>query len=150
MSISLYHMTEQYRQAMAELTDANLPEEVVADTLEALEGELLQKGQAVAAFALNLGAEVEAIKAAEKAGYDVLIIDSYSHEWTGPGGCLEINDLYAKTNCKGNTWAAWNETTPRHRTTTASTTTSLSLPFTTWSVPNAGPAHGKHDDCLHL
>lgn len=58
---------------------------------------------------------VEAILAAEKAGYDVLIIDSYSHEWTGPGGCLEINDLYAKTHCKGNTWAAWNETTPRHR-----------------------------------
>ncbi|MEE4463470.1 ATP-binding protein [Azotobacter chroococcum] len=58
---------------------------------------------------------IEAIQAAEQAGYDVLIIDSYSHEWTGPGGCLEINDLYAKTNCKGNTWAAWNETTPRHR-----------------------------------
>ncbi|WP_312288840.1 ATP-binding protein [Stutzerimonas nitrititolerans] len=58
---------------------------------------------------------VEAIQAAEAAGYDVLIIDSYSHEWTGPGGCLEINDTYAKTNCKGNTWAAWSETTPRHR-----------------------------------
>ena len=66
MGMSLYHMTEQYRAALAELSDADLPEEVVADTLEALEGELVQKGQAVAAFALNLGAEIEAIKAAVK------------------------------------------------------------------------------------
>jgi uncharacterized protein YeeX (DUF496 family) len=66
MSISLYHMTEQYRAALAELSDADLPEEVVADTLEALEGELVQKGQAVAAFALNLQAEIEATKAVEK------------------------------------------------------------------------------------
>lgn len=66
MGMSLYHMTEQYRCALAELSDADLPEEVVADTLEALEGELLQKGQAVAAFTLNLAAEIEAIKAVEK------------------------------------------------------------------------------------
>ncbi|WP_313397089.1 ATP-binding protein [Stutzerimonas nitrititolerans] len=58
---------------------------------------------------------VEAIQAAESAGYDVLIIDSYSHEWTGPGGCLEINDETAKARFKGNTWSAWSETTPRHR-----------------------------------
>lgn len=61
---------------------------------------------------------IEAIKAAEQAGYDVLIIDSYSHEWTGPGGCLEINDQIAKAKYKGNTWSAWNETTPRHRSLT--------------------------------
>lgn len=58
---------------------------------------------------------IELIKAAEQAGYNVLIIDSYSHEWTGPGGCLEINDAIAKAKYKGNTWSAWNETTPRHR-----------------------------------
>jgi len=58
---------------------------------------------------------IEAIKAAEQAGYQVLIIDSYSHEWTGPGGCLEINDETAKARFKGNTWSAWSETTPRHR-----------------------------------
>lgn len=66
MGMSLYQMTEQYQRALAELSDADLPEEVVADTLESLEGELIQKGQAVAAFALNLGAEIEAIKAVEK------------------------------------------------------------------------------------
>ncbi|WP_110946455.1 ATP-binding protein [Pseudomonas bohemica] len=58
---------------------------------------------------------IEAIKSAEAAGYSVLIIDSYSHEWIGAGGCLEINDAIAKQKYKGNTWSAWNETTPRHR-----------------------------------
>ena len=66
MGISLYHMTEEYRQALQELSDADLPDEVVRDTLEALEGELIQKGQAVAAFVLNLEAEVDAVKAVEK------------------------------------------------------------------------------------
>lgn len=58
---------------------------------------------------------VDAINAAEQAGYSVLIIDSYSHEWTGSGGCLESNEKLAHQKFKGNTWAAWNETTPRHR-----------------------------------
>lgn len=58
---------------------------------------------------------VEAIKAAEAAGYDVVIIDSITHEWSGAGGCLELNDEIAKTKYRGNTWSAWNETTPRHR-----------------------------------
>lgn len=58
---------------------------------------------------------VDAITAAEQAGYNVLIIDSYSHEWTGSGGCLEENEKLAHQKFKGNTWAAWNETTPRHR-----------------------------------
>ena len=58
---------------------------------------------------------VDAITSAEESGYSVLIIDSYSHEWIGAGGCLEINDSIAKQKYKGNTWSAWNETTPRHR-----------------------------------
>lgn len=58
---------------------------------------------------------IEVLTAAEAAGYDTLIIDSYSHEWTGPGGCLEDNEKLAHSKFKGNTWAAWNETTPRHR-----------------------------------
>lgn len=57
----------------------------------------------------------EAIAAADNAGYDVLIIDSASHEWNGIGGCLEINEQLAQAKFRGNTWSAWNETTPRHR-----------------------------------
>lgn len=33
---------------------------------------------------------IEAIKAAERAGYKAIIVDSISHEWDGIGGCLEM------------------------------------------------------------
>jgi hypothetical protein len=58
---------------------------------------------------------IEAIHIAESNGYDILIIDSISHEWNGSGGCLEINDRLAATKYNRNTWSAWSETTPRHR-----------------------------------
>jgi len=58
---------------------------------------------------------IEAIKEAQAAGYDTLIIDSLTHEWSGSGGCLEINDTVAAAKFRGNSWSAWNETTPRHR-----------------------------------
>lgn len=58
---------------------------------------------------------IQAIKACEAAGMEVIIIDSASHEWSGQGGCLEQNELLAKVKYKGNTWSAWNETTPRHQ-----------------------------------
>ncbi len=58
---------------------------------------------------------ISAIKEAEKAGYDILIIDSTTHEWSGPGGCLELLEDLAKAKYRGNTWSAWNEITPRHR-----------------------------------
>lgn len=58
---------------------------------------------------------IDAIRAADKAGYDVLIVDSTTHEWSGSGGCLEINEQIAQAKYRGNTWSAWNETTPRHR-----------------------------------
>lgn len=60
-------------------------------------------------------AYISAIKEAEKSGYDVLIIDSTSHEWNGPGGCLELVDEIARSKFKGNTWSAWSDMTPRHR-----------------------------------
>lgn len=43
------------------------------------------------------------------------MIDSTTHEWSGSGGCLEINEHTANAKFRGNTWSAWNETTPRHR-----------------------------------
>lgn len=58
---------------------------------------------------------IQAIKACEDEGMEVIIIDSIAHEWEGEGGCLEINETLANTKYKGNSWAAWNETTPRHR-----------------------------------
>jgi len=50
---------------------------------------------------------VEAIRAAESEGYDVLIIDSLSHAWTGKDGILERVDR------KGG-MAGWKDVTPQH------------------------------------
>ncbi len=57
---------------------------------------------------------IQALDIVINAGIKCVIIDSSTHEWSGPGGCLEINDKLAQLKYKGNTWAAWNETTPRH------------------------------------
>lgn len=53
---------------------------------------------------------VEAIHAAEEAGYEVVIIDSASHEWMGPGGILDIKDKMPG----GNDYVKWGTLTPRH------------------------------------
>lgn len=58
---------------------------------------------------------IEAIHAAEDEGYDILIVDSMTHEWDGQGGCLELIDQIARAKYRGNTWSAWSELTPRHR-----------------------------------
>ncbi|MCD0236436.1 ATP-binding protein [Enterobacter kobei] len=58
---------------------------------------------------------IEAIKSAEDAGYDSLVIDSITHEWGGVGGCLELVDTIAKAKYRGNSWSAWSEINPRHR-----------------------------------
>lgn len=59
-------------------------------------------------------AYIEAIQAAEKAGYEVLVIDSLSHAWAGKGGALEQVDNVARRN-KGNSFTAWRDVTPRHQ-----------------------------------
>lgn len=56
-----------------------------------------------------------AVSLAASNGYDVVIIDSITHEWTGSGGCLEMNEDLAKAKYRGNTWSAWNETKAKHR-----------------------------------
>ena len=53
-------------------------------------------------------AYIAGIAGAEKAGYEVLIIDSLSHEWDGSGGCLDIQ------NKLGGRYTDWAKVTPRH------------------------------------
>lgn len=57
----------------------------------------------------------QAVKLAVENGYGVVIIDSITHEWPGPGGCLELNEETARAKYRGNTWSAWNETKAHHR-----------------------------------
>jgi hypothetical protein len=43
------------------------------------------------------------------------VIDSVTHCWSGPGGCLEILEDVAKAQFRGNTWSAFSVITPRWR-----------------------------------
>lgn len=56
----------------------------------------------------------EAINICVNSGAECIIMDSSSHEWSGPGGCIDLNEKLAQSKYKGNTWSAWNEITPRH------------------------------------
>lgn len=52
---------------------------------------------------------IEAIEVCEKAGMEVIIIDSMSHEWDGKGGILEQHSAMT-----GNSFTNWSKLTPRH------------------------------------
>lgn len=52
---------------------------------------------------------VEAIDICEKAGMDVIILDSITHEWDGSGGVLDIHQAMM-----GNSFTNWSKVTPRH------------------------------------
>jgi len=57
---------------------------------------------------------IKAIGEAEKAGYDVLVIDSLSHEWAGNKGALELHDRATARSKSKNSFTAWMEITPKH------------------------------------
>jgi hypothetical protein len=58
---------------------------------------------------------IDAIETAEKAGYDVIVIDSLSHAWEGEGGALDMVDQAAKRSQSNNTYTAWKDVTPLQR-----------------------------------
>lgn len=57
---------------------------------------------------------INAIKEAEAEGYNVLIIDSLSHAWSGQGGILEMVEKKSATSRSGNSFTAWRDVTPEH------------------------------------
>lgn len=54
---------------------------------------------------------IEGLSVCAKEGMECVIIDSSSHEWVT---LLEQNQTLADAKFRGNTWAAWSKTTPRH------------------------------------
>lgn len=52
---------------------------------------------------------IQAIELCEKAGIEVIIVDSASHEWNGTGGCLDIHEKL------GGRFQDWSLVTPRHQ-----------------------------------
>lgn len=56
---------------------------------------------------------IEAIQAAEAAGYDIIVIDSASHEWEGIGGVLDMaGEIEERTKKKG--LHCWNQPKREH------------------------------------
>ncbi len=52
---------------------------------------------------------IKAIEVCEKAGMEVIIVDSISHEWQGTGGCLQMHEQL------GGRWQDWSKITPLHQ-----------------------------------
>ncbi len=52
---------------------------------------------------------IEAVRVAENASMEVIIIDSITHEWNGKGGCLDLHEKL------GGRFQDWAKITPRHQ-----------------------------------
>lgn len=57
----------------------------------------------------------QALAAAAAAGFDVVIVDSMTHFWSGTGGMLEQVDSAAKRGYGGNSFGGWKEARPMER-----------------------------------
>lgn len=55
----------------------------------------------------------DAISSFERAGHDIIIIDSLSHAWAGDGGLLDKQGKIADSG-RGNSYTAWRTITPEH------------------------------------
>lgn len=57
---------------------------------------------------------IKALYAAAEERYDVVIVDSLTHAWSGKDGALELVDREAKRSQSKNSYFAWREVTPLH------------------------------------
>lgn len=55
---------------------------------------------------------IAAIEEAATAGYAIIILDSISHAWNGPGGLLEVHNQVVARQRTPNSYIAWAEVTP--------------------------------------
>jgi hypothetical protein len=89
------------------------------DSASLYQGECVEEGQidfcVVSLDDYQPGRFIEAIRAAEAEGFDVLIIDSLSHAWSG---VLAEKDRVTRTGApgikRGDSFAAWRVATPMH------------------------------------
>ena len=64
--MTLYELGGEYQELLSLIDNGEIPEEAIADTLEAIQGELKDKMDNIACVIKNLKAESEAIKAEAK------------------------------------------------------------------------------------
>lgn len=63
--MQLYRMANEYLEAFHGLANGEFDEQTITDTLDGLDGEVMAKAANVAAYIMNLEADVEQMKAAE-------------------------------------------------------------------------------------
>ena len=63
--MKLYELTNDYRALMNAIDNDEIPEEAIADTLEAITGEIEVKADEIACLLKNLNADIAAFKAEE-------------------------------------------------------------------------------------
>lgn len=90
---------------------------------------------------------MKAINEAAKAGYEVIIVDSISHSYNGPGGVLELVEMEAKKaqarSGKYDTYGAWRFVTPIYNKLVQ---TILSCPAHVIVTARAKTEYAKGDD----
>lgn len=64
--MKLYEISNQYHNALVELSESDLDAQTISDTLEGLRGDLEIKAKNVAAFISNRKAEIDAVKEASR------------------------------------------------------------------------------------
>jgi len=92
MSLSLYKLANDYKQALDELSELDIDEQTLKDTLEAISGDLEQKAVNVAAYIKNLEAECVAIKNAR---------DEISDKYSAKQKKIESLKRYLLTTLQG-------------------------------------------------
>ena len=55
---------------------------------------------------------LQMIHEAEQAKYNIIIIDSLSHAWSGQGGLLDLQNKLVESKYRGNSYNAWRDITP--------------------------------------
>jgi hypothetical protein len=58
---------------------------------------------------------IDVIHAAEREGFEVIVIDSLSHAWDGVGGALDKVDQKAASSPNSNSFSAWRDVSAVHR-----------------------------------
>src|SRR5579872_4150832 len=56
----------------------------------------------------------ELIREVARQGYDILILDSWSHFWMGSGGELDQVDRITARSKSSNSFTAWRDVSPKH------------------------------------
>ena len=58
---------------------------------------------------------IKLVAFAVSAGYDVIVVDSISHYWSGAGGILDIKEDAERRMRNPNSYTAWKDVTPIHQ-----------------------------------